>query len=117
MSEYKAIATRMVSVEPGKVTRAHPNKNVSVQTESLGMMEGFDPNFNCIVASFESGPEGTLTEHAFKWHEAEHLLLDLVGSLAACGHPLALMMADQMPNSIEEIPEEYREHLPNKGLN
>jgi hypothetical protein len=42
-------------------------------------------------------------------------MLGLLDSLAASGNPLALMLADKMPESPEEIPEEYRVYLPNQG--
>jgi hypothetical protein len=70
MNDYKAITTKLVGVEPGKVTKIHPNKNVSVITESPFMIEKIDPTNDCVVATFESGPEGTMTEHAFNMNEA-----------------------------------------------
>jgi hypothetical protein len=108
---YKGITTRVVSVEPGRVVGVHPNKNVSVETQPLSMVDGIDLDRNCVVVSLESGPGQSTTDHAFNLDESEDLLLGLIAGLSAVGNPLALMIADRFPSSYDEIPEEYRSHL------
>jgi hypothetical protein len=105
---YKAIRTSVVSVESGKVLQVFPNKNVIVETEAFGTIKGIDKSKNCIVLSLESGPNSSITEHALNKNEAIGLLLDLIGSLSAMGDPIALMLKDSLPNSIDDIPMEYR---------
>jgi predicted nucleic acid-binding protein len=103
---YRAIRTSIVSVEPGKVLKVFPNKNASVETEPLTMLGR--GNKNCVVLSLESGPNSTLTDHVLCREHACNLLLDLMGALCVLGNPIALMLKDNLPTSIDDIPIKYR---------
>lgn len=108
MSNYKAITTRPVSVEPGRVKRILPTGNVRVESEPLSVIEDVDTSRNCVIMSLESGPNQTLTDHALNKDAARNLMLDLLGALVAVGDPIALTMRDSMPLSVDDIPVEYR---------
>jgi len=105
---YKAITTRVVSVEPGKVENVLPTGNVMVDSEPLSLVEGCDRDVNSVVVSLESGPNQTMTDHALNIGSARVLMVDLIGALIAAGDPIALTLRDSMPHSIDDIPAEYR---------
>lgn len=108
MSDYKAITTRMISVEPGKVRQILPTGNVKVDSEPLHLVEGIDRGKNCVVVSLESGPNQTITDHALNLQTARDLMVDLIGAMVAVGDPIALTLRDRLPHSVEDIPLEYR---------
>jgi len=85
--KFKAFATKVVSVEPGRAeTRGG---RVFVEAEPLSTIEDVEQGRNCVVVSLESGPQGTITDHAFNRQQARALLVGLVGSLNASGDPFA----------------------------
>jgi len=108
MSDYKAITTRVISVEPGRVKCILPSGNVKVDSESLNLVGDIDKTRNCVVVSLESGPNQTSTDHALNIGSARDLMVDLIGSLIAAGDPIALTLSDLMPQSVDDIPAEYR---------
>jgi hypothetical protein len=106
---YKAIRTSVLSVEPGKVVKIFPNKNISVETEPVNAIKEVDRTRNCVVLSLDSGPNSTITEHALSKKASVELLLDLIGALSTMGEPISSTLRDSLPRSIDDIPMEYRE--------
>lgn len=88
---FNAIPTQLVNVEPGKVCSTKGG-TAQVESESYRILTEPMTDANCIVVSLQSGPNGTMTDHALNISNARQLFGDLLGSLTAIGDPLGIML-------------------------
>ena len=105
---FKALKTNLLSVEPGRIIKVFPTSNVTVESEPLSQIKFIDKGKDCVVVSFVSCPNNTMTDHALDESTSVDLFLSLIGALCAIGNPVALTLRDRLPQSLEDIPAEYR---------
>ena len=107
--KYRALKTKVVGIEPGRIVENHSNGSIQVETEPLSCVDSVDTEKDTVVITLESGSTSTFSEHAICKRSARNLMLDLMASLMAMGDPVALSLWNNLPESEDDL-EPYMEN-------